>query len=87
MAMPLVTNFFARSYIGCAARGDVVAGLGGDEFAVLQMPVPEREAAVRLAERLIAEVSVPYCIEGGRLAPTTLSALLSLPSAVTEKLF
>lgn len=45
-------------------EGDVVARLGGDEFAVLQGPVPEREAAVRLGERLIAEVSVPYSIEG-----------------------
>jgi diguanylate cyclase (GGDEF)-like protein len=45
-------------------EGDVVARLGGDEFAVLQVSVPEREVAVSLAERLIAEVSVPYCIEG-----------------------
>jgi GGDEF domain-containing protein len=28
------------------------------------MPVPEQEAAIRLAERLIADVGVPYCIEG-----------------------
>jgi diguanylate cyclase (GGDEF)-like protein len=49
-------------------EGDVVARLGGDEFAVLQVPVPEREAAVSLAERLIAEVSVPYCIEGRTIA-------------------
>ncbi len=45
-------------------EGDVVARLGGDEFAVLQLSVSEREAAVRLAERLIAEVNMPYCIEG-----------------------
>ncbi len=45
-------------------EGDVVARLGGDEFAVLQMPATEREAAIRLAERLIADVGVPYCIEG-----------------------
>jgi diguanylate cyclase len=44
--------------------GNVVARLGGDEFAVLQVSVPERDAAVSLAERLIAEVSMPYCIEG-----------------------
>jgi diguanylate cyclase (GGDEF)-like protein len=45
-------------------KGDVVARLGGDEFAVLQLPVSERETAVRLAERLISEVARPYCIEG-----------------------
>jgi diguanylate cyclase (GGDEF)-like protein len=45
-------------------EGDVVARLGGDEFAVLQRPVLDRGAAVGLAERLIAEVSLPYCIEG-----------------------
>jgi diguanylate cyclase len=46
------------------SKGDMVARLGGDEFAVLQTSSSECEAAVRLAERLIGEVSAPYCIEG-----------------------
>ncbi|MBQ0821510.1 GGDEF domain-containing protein [Microvirga sp. HBU67558] len=49
-------------------EGNVVARLGGDEFAVLQRPVAEPDAAVRLAECLIAEISRPYGIEGRTIA-------------------
>jgi diguanylate cyclase (GGDEF)-like protein len=41
----------------------MVVRLGGDEFAVLQKSGSECGAAVSLAERLIDEVSAPYCVE------------------------
>jgi len=45
-------------------RGDLVARLGGDEFAVLQRAITGEKDPVGLAERLIAEISAPYLIEG-----------------------
>jgi len=49
-------------------EGDVVARLGGDEFAVLQILIPDAQAAESLAARLIAKVSAPYLIEGHAIA-------------------
>ncbi len=44
---------------------DTVARLGGDEFAILQTAGGnQRQEAVRLAERLLKNISAPYQIEG-----------------------
>ena len=42
---------------------DVVARLGGDEFTVLLDNIANAQAAVRVAERLLAELSRPYMID------------------------
>jgi len=44
--------------------GDELARLGGDEFTVLMRNVPDAEAAMALAERLIAATSEPFDADG-----------------------
>jgi diguanylate cyclase (GGDEF)-like protein/PAS domain S-box-containing protein len=43
---------------------DIVARLGGDEFAVIQLSGHDPAAVVALAERLIAQLSTPFLLDG-----------------------
>ncbi|ONH84269.1 hypothetical protein APZ41_005510 [Roseomonas mucosa] len=61
----------------CVRSIDTVARLGGDEFAVLQTGLERAEDAATLAERLIAELSLPC-----RLGGETLRVGVSLGIAV-----
>ncbi len=45
-------------------RGDVVARIGGDEFVVMCEQFSHPQEAVDLAERLIADLSEPFDIDG-----------------------
>lgn len=47
--------------------GDVVARLGGDEFVVLLEPLDEQASAVAVGDRLVATLSGPVRVPGGRL--------------------
>ncbi len=58
----------ARRVLGCVRTNDLVARLGGDEFAILMAPEGRPpEAAMALAERLIASLSRPFDLEGHQL--------------------
>lgn len=48
--------------------GDTVARLGGDEFVVLLEPVASEVDAVRVAERLVADLAEPIPLSTGREA-------------------
>lgn len=48
-----------------ACEADVLARMGGDEFAILQSPVGDTEAALGLARRLLAGLAEPIEIERG----------------------
>ena len=50
-------------------QNDLVARLGGDEFAVLLQDIRDKESCVRLAERMLSEVSRPFFINGHELIP------------------
>ncbi|WP_407316357.1 EAL domain-containing protein [Pseudomonas sp. nanlin1] len=50
----------------CLRGGDLLARLGGDEFAVLAPQAPP-EAAVEIAERILAAFDVPFFIDGHTL--------------------
>jgi diguanylate cyclase (GGDEF)-like protein len=49
---------------GCVREVDLVARIGGDEFAILQHGASQPEAAKALAERLVAAVCAPYQVDG-----------------------
>jgi diguanylate cyclase (GGDEF)-like protein len=46
----------------CLRPGDIAARLGGDEFAVLLIGIDEPATAVRIAERVIEALRVPFSI-------------------------
>jgi len=57
----------ARRMRGMVREEDLVARMGGDEFAVVQTAVGQPSAATALAERLIARMSAPFLFNGMRL--------------------
>jgi diguanylate cyclase (GGDEF)-like protein len=48
----------------CVRETDVVARMGGDEFAVVQRNAPQPGGATRLAQRIIEVLSTPFSVEG-----------------------
>ena len=44
--------------------GDIIARLGGDEFAVLSGPLQHARDAAAIAERIVAQMAIPFNIEG-----------------------
>jgi diguanylate cyclase (GGDEF)-like protein len=58
---------------------DVLARLGGDEFVVLSCDIPTPMAAVQVAERLQAVLSVPWAVQGYLITPS-----MSVGIAATE---
>jgi diguanylate cyclase (GGDEF)-like protein len=63
--------------------GDVVARLGGDEFVVLLEPVDDEVSAVRVAERLVADLAEPIRLSTGREARIGASIGVAINSDVT----
>ncbi len=56
-------------------QGDTVARVGGDEFAVILQGLVDRAALTRIAERLIARLSVPIPFDG---RPCRISASIGI---------
>jgi diguanylate cyclase (GGDEF)-like protein len=54
----------ARRLADAVRPGDMVARLGGDEFAVIAHAVPNRQAALTLAQRLLNTLCRPAQLEG-----------------------
>jgi diguanylate cyclase (GGDEF)-like protein/PAS domain S-box-containing protein len=54
----------AQRMLGVASKGDVVARMGGDEFAILQGSVDDPAQALGLTERLLHVLDTPITIEG-----------------------
>lgn len=53
----------ARRLESCLRLGDLVARLGGDEFAVLLEDLSEAQDAIRVAERILKDLSMPFSLQ------------------------
>jgi diguanylate cyclase (GGDEF)-like protein/PAS domain S-box-containing protein len=65
----VLVHFAARLRSSVRAT-DTVARFGGDEFVVLLDDVKEREHAVRIAEKIVAECRLPLRIDGDDVVAT-----------------
>jgi diguanylate cyclase (GGDEF)-like protein len=55
----------AKRFLGAARKEDLVARIGGDEFAVLALDVEGREAAVQIGDRFVSALGNGVAV-GGR---------------------
>ena len=62
---------FAMRLRACVRASDSVARLGGDEFVVLLDDMKERDAAVRIAQKILEETRAPVRIDARQVGITT----------------
>jgi len=62
---------FAMRLRACVRASDSVARLGGDEFIVLLEDLKDRDAALRIADKILAETRAPVRIDAREVAVTT----------------
>ena len=53
----------ARRLESCLRLGDLVARLGGDEFAILLDDLTEPQDAIRVAERILKDLALPFTLQ------------------------
>jgi diguanylate cyclase (GGDEF)-like protein len=70
-----------RSAVG---RGDIVARLGGDKFAILQTGQTQPGSAAVLARRLIEQIGRSYLIEGQLINTAASVGIVLLPSGGSD---
>jgi diguanylate cyclase (GGDEF)-like protein/PAS domain S-box-containing protein len=57
----------ARRLLSCVRDVDVIARVGGDEFAIVQHGVKQHCDTANLARRIVAELTQPFFVEGHRI--------------------
>ena len=61
----------AQRMLACVRSSDCVARLGGDEFVILLSNVPSAEIVVKIAEKLIDAMALPFELSGLHLRSST----------------
>jgi diguanylate cyclase (GGDEF)-like protein len=78
--LSVVTQRLRRS----ARQNDTVARLGGDEFAILQAGLRDSGNAMDMAERVVADISAPYNLEGHQVVIRTSIGIARAPNDGTD---
>jgi diguanylate cyclase (GGDEF)-like protein/PAS domain S-box-containing protein len=60
----------ARQLEHCLRAGDTVARLGGDEFAILLNDIAHFDDAIRVAERVLHDLKLPFNLDGHEVFTT-----------------
>ena len=60
----MLLQLAAKRIAGCLREGDIIACLGGDEFAILQGGVKQPNDATTLAARIIEIAAAPFDLKG-----------------------
>lgn len=81
-----VLRTFARRLSGCVRASDMVARVGGDEFAVLVDDAQLREAAAIIAQKIIAAMRHPITIMGQAVIATASIGVAYCSERTSEKL-
>ena len=68
----------------CLREGDTVARIGGDEFTILLPELDHVEDAAKMAERLIAQVKLPFMVDDHELYVTTSIGIAVYPEDGTS---
>jgi diguanylate cyclase (GGDEF)-like protein len=81
-----VLRMFARRLSGCVRASDMVARVGGDEFAVLVDDARLPEAAAVIAQKIIAAMRHPITITGQTIVATASIGVAYCSARTSEKL-
>jgi predicted signal transduction protein with EAL and GGDEF domain len=69
---------------GCVQDSDLVARIGGDEFAVVQIGVDRPEKSSLLASRIVESISAPFDIDGKYIVIGTSIGIAVAPADGTD---
>lgn len=75
----ILLSVAAQRLARCLRPDDFIARFGGDEFAVLLAPTTDRAAAFRVAERMVAEMALPFDVEGHEVTITVSVGIVVSP--------
>ncbi|MEZ3498482.1 EAL domain-containing protein [Pantoea sp. KPR_PJ] len=62
-----VLHEVSARFNACLKEAGMTARLGGDEFIMIVSDIPSREAIGELCSRIIAEINLPFAINGGEV--------------------
>ncbi len=74
----------AKRLAACVRGGDIVARLGSDEFAIVQVGAEQPQGAHTLAQRVIDAISEPYLLEGHQVITGASVGISLAPSDGTD---